>query len=91
METDSRKIRQVCREVIRDLDPDKLAYAIQLPDMVTGMKKTFVRYGIEYTKDVHNDFVFFVNGHLSGNPDIEYEWNERQYDNFVKFSPIPQD
>lgn len=87
--TDAR-IRQVCRALVMDLDPDKLAYVIQFPDMVDGIKKSFIRYGIEYNEAVHQELVEIVESRLMSNPDIEYEWNERQYDNFVKYKPIAE-
>lgn len=85
--TDAR-IRQVCRALVMDLPDHKLAYVIQDPSMVQGIKKNFIHYGIEYNEAVHQELVEIVETKLAGTSDIEYEWNELQYEYFVKYKPI---
>ena len=77
------KVKKVIESLI-DIKFDKLIYAISQPSFVKGLKDTFSHYGIEYTREVHEMLVDAVQTKLVG-PDIEYEWTQKQYDNFVVF------
>lgn len=75
-------------DILIDIPPLKLAYILCHKDMVKGLVGTFPRYGIEYTKEVHEALVCAVQDKLAGSPDVEYEWSENQYKNFVKFEGV---
>ena len=79
--------RQVIRTLIKDFPPHKLAYMLQHPDLVNGLKKNLVPYGVTYDRSVHDELVDLVDTHLGGG-EVEFEWNELQYEHFVQFKEI---
>jgi hypothetical protein len=81
------KLQKIIADLI-DIPRHKLGYAISYKELAYGMKATILRYGIPYTKEVHDELVEMVGAKLSGNEDIEYDWTEAQYENFVKFEEI---
>ena len=78
------KVEKIIQDLI-DIPAHKLLYVLEHSDLIEGMRKTFIRYGIEYDRDVHDTLVDMVGEKISGNPDIEFEWSETQYENFVKW------
>jgi hypothetical protein len=80
---DHYKVNKVIKDLI-NLKHDKLIYVISQPTLVQGLRDMFPHYGIEYTREVHEMLVEAVQTKLVG-PDIEYEWTQTQYDNFVVF------
>lgn len=81
------KLEKVIAELI-DFPKHKLSYAIHCKDLVKGLKLTIVRYGFPYTKEVHNTLVEMVSIRLADNVDIEYDWTEEEYENFVKYEGV---
>lgn len=84
---DEKKLRKVIARLI-DIPRHKLAYALCYKCLADGLKLTVTRYGFDYTKDVHEVLVDMVGVKLEGNEDIEYEWSETEYENFVKYEPL---
>lgn len=84
---DEKKLRKVIKDLI-DIPRHKLGYAIAYKDLAIGLKLTITRYGFDYTQDVHEVLVEMVGAKLEGNEDIEYEWSETEYENFVKYEPL---
>jgi len=84
---DEKKLRKVIARLI-DIPRHKLGYVLAYKDLVLGLKLTITRYGFDYTQDVHDVLVDMVGVKLEGNEDIEYEWSELQYENFVKYEPL---
>lgn len=77
-------IRNVVRSLIRDLPPHKLVYVIQHRTLVAGIWGNIEAYGIPYSKENHEILIDLVQTALNG-PDIEREWTEEEYNNFVCF------
>jgi len=74
-------------KVINDLisiDNHKLKYIISHSTLVKGLRDTFPHYGIEYTEEVHEMLIEAVQTKLEGS-DMEREWTEEEYKNFVIF------
>jgi hypothetical protein len=69
-----------------DIPNHKILYLINC-SMACGLRETIPRYGITYTKAVHDTLVEAVQYRLTHGNDIEYEWSERQYNNFVMWKP----
>ncbi len=84
---DEKKLRKVIRGQI-DIPRHKLSQAISNKGLADGLKLTITRYGFDYTQDVHEVLVDMVGVKLADNEDIEYEWSEAEYDNFVKYEPL---
>ena len=82
------KLEKVIANQIDNLPRHKLAYLIHSKDLVKGLKLTIVRYGFPYTKEVHETLVDMVGVRLTDNPDIECEWSEEEYENFVKYEGV---
>jgi hypothetical protein len=66
---------------------DKLRQVISEKSLVVGLWGLINAYGVEYNKENHEELVEIVQTVLVGSEDIEMEWTERQYDNFVVFDP----
>jgi hypothetical protein len=84
---DEKKLRKVIQGLI-DIPSHKLGYVVAYKDLGDGLKLTITRYGFDYTQDVHDVLVDMVGAKLEGNEEIEYEWSEHQYENFVKYEPL---
>lgn len=85
------KLEKVISKEIDDLPKHKLAYVIHNKDLVKGLKLTIVKYGFPYTKEVHETLVDMVSIRLADNIDIEYDWSEEEFENFVKFEGVPNE
>jgi len=60
----------------------KLIYILDT-HLFVGMRDCFPHYGIIYTQKVHETLVEAVRQRLMDGADVEYEWSESQYNNFV--------
>jgi hypothetical protein len=69
-----------------DIPNYKLTYIIRLKEYVKGIWDTLARYGIEHTQENYEIFIELVQTKLEGSPDIEREWTEDEYNNFVLFN-----
>lgn len=65
----------------------KIAYVIKSQEFATGLRDHISAYGIRYTRVVHDTLVEAVQQRLTHGNDIEYEWSEEQYNNFVVWKP----
>lgn len=83
-----KKLERVINRLI-DIPAAKLAYAIADKELALGLKRHIPRYGFQYTKEVHDLLVEKVGEKLAdwqyGTTAIEFEWDEKQSENFVKF------
>ena len=80
-----RKIERIMYEHI-NLPNRKLLYVIANKELVAALWASLGRHGIPFTLNNHNTLVECVQTKLEGSPDIEREWSEKEYDNFVMFS-----
>jgi len=69
-----------------DMPNHKILYLINC-SLASGLRENIPRYGITYTKAVHDTLVEAVQYQLTFGNDIEYEWTEQQYLNFVMWKP----
>lgn len=65
----------------------KLLYVIK-SEFAQGIRDCIPHYGIRYTKEVHETLVEAVRQRLMDGADVEYEWTEEQYENFVVWKPV---
>ena len=72
-------------KMLIDVPNHKLAYVLKIQEYVKGMWDTAARYGIEHTKENHELLVDLVQEKLEG-PNLEREWTEEEYENFVVFN-----
>ena len=70
-------------KMLIDIPSYKLKYALHAKTLVEGLWKNLKAYGIEHTKENHELLVDLVQTKLVGSEDIEYEWSEDEYMNFV--------
>lgn len=77
------KIKRLMLQMI-DLPDHKLKYVIHSKTLVDGLWGNLAAYGVQRTKENHELLVELVQEKLEG-PDIEREWTEEEYNNFVKF------
>lgn len=81
----AKRIESVINSIISGIPDHKLTYVINTT-FAQGIREAFNHYGIKYIKPVHDTLVEAVQIKLEG-PNIEREWTEREYDNFVKWKP----
>jgi hypothetical protein len=67
-----------------DFPPHKIHYVIRLKDYNDGIWETLKCYNIPHTKETHEMLVEVVQDILVG-PDLECEWTEEEYENFVRY------
>jgi hypothetical protein len=67
-----------------ELPAHKLEYVLHTKTFVDGLWGCLKAYGIEHTKENHELLVELVQTKLEG-PDLEREWSEEEYENFVVF------
>lgn len=84
MVTEQQKIK-VMNSMI-DMPKHKLLYILPRKDYVAGMWDHLKRYGIEFSKENHELLVEQVQTKIEGTSEIEREWTEPEYDNFVMYS-----
>lgn len=77
------KLRKVIAMQINSLSNPKLIYIIRLKEYVKGLWDTLHAYGIDFSKENHEILVDMVQEKLNG--DIEREWSEDEYQNFVQY------
>jgi hypothetical protein len=77
-------IRKVIAIQIDSLPNYKLIYILRLKEYVKGIWQTIHAYGIPFSKENHEILVEMVQEKLEG-PDIEREWSEDEYQNFVQY------
>jgi hypothetical protein len=70
-------------EMLIDLPNHKLKYVLHAKTLVEGLWGNLAAYGIKHTKENHDLLVELVQTKLVGSEDIEYEWSEEEYENFV--------
>jgi hypothetical protein len=83
----TKKIMTSIMKTVLDMRPDKLRQVISEPTLVAGLWGTLAAYGVPRTPENHAVLVDFVEMLLVGGADLEYDWTERQYANFVTFDP----
>jgi hypothetical protein len=76
-------IARVMRNLF-DMPVHKIHYVIRLKDYNEGIWETLRRYNIPHTKENHELLVEIVQTLLVG-PDLECEWTEAEYENFVQY------
>jgi hypothetical protein len=81
------KLEKVIHNLIDDIPEPKLRRAIRTSSLVKGIWGMIKAYGIPYSKENHETLVDLVQNKLAG-PDIEVEWTEEQYNNFVCYNEI---
>jgi hypothetical protein len=69
-----------------DIPRHKLEYVLHTKVLVDGLWSCLKAYGIEHTKENHDLLLELVQTKLEG-PDLEREWTEEEYENFVVFNP----
>lgn len=67
-----------------DMPLHKIEYVIRNLSLVEGLWGCLERYGITYSKENHELLIELVQDKLEG-PDLEREWTEDEYNNFVLF------
>jgi hypothetical protein len=67
-----------------DIPRHKILYIIRLKEYVKGIWGHLNAYGIPFSKENHEELVEYVQTILEG-PDLEREWTEEEYDNFVMY------
>ena len=77
-------IRKVISMQIDSLPGHKLLYIIRLKEYVKGIWGILHAYDIPFSKENHEILVEMVQEKLVG-PDIEREWTEDEYQNFVQY------
>jgi len=83
---DVKQVKRIMLNAI-DMRASKLRQVISEKELVIGLWGYITRYGVFYTQENHEVLVDVVQTVLVGSEDIEMEWTERQYENFVKFDP----
>lgn len=68
-----------------DIPNRKIEYVIHSKVLVDGIWDCLSHYGISHNETNHELLVELVQTKLVGNEDIEREWSEEEYNNFVKF------
>ena len=81
--SNTEKLKRVIKGLI-DIPDHKLEYVLGRENWTPAMWETIERYGIPFTKENHEIFVEMVQDKLEG-PDIEREWTENEYNNFVMY------
>ena len=67
-----------------DFHKHKLEYILHSKALVDGLWSSLKAYGIDHNIENHILLVDLVQTKLEG-PDLEMEWTELEYENFVKF------
>ena len=80
----NNKVNKLIYDLL-NLPKHKIEYLIKNKTLVKGFIDTFSHYGIEYTQEVHEIVIEAVQEKLEG-LDIEREWSEEEYENFVLLS-----
>lgn len=70
---------------LTDFPKHKLLYILHSQVLVDGLWSNIAAYGIKHTKENHELLVELVQTKLVGSEDIEYEWSEEEYKNFVEW------
>jgi len=81
------KIKKLMVFLINDLPNHKLIYIIRNKEYVTGIWGCLHAYGLAYSKENHEVLIDVVQDKLEG-CDIEREWSEDEYNNFVLYSEV---
>jgi hypothetical protein len=68
-----------------DIPNRKIEYVIHSKVLVDGLWDCLSHYGVVHNKANHELLVELVQTKLVGNEDIEREWSEEEYINFVQF------
>jgi hypothetical protein len=68
-----------------DMPIHKIRYIIRLKTYVDGIWEYLSRYDVEHSKENHELFVEIVQEKIMGTSEIECEWTENEYENFVEF------
>lgn len=69
-----------------DMPDRKIIYVIGHRALVAGLWGHLNAFGLPYTKENHELLVEVVQTRLEG-PDLEREWSEPEYTNFVQWEP----
>jgi len=78
------KIIQVMVDMI-DMPNHKLLHVINHSSLINGIWSTLKKYNIPHTEENHNMLVELVEDKLMDGSDMEREWSEYEYENFVKY------
>lgn len=81
----AHKVVKIILEFI-EMPNHKLLYMLNT-HFLQGMRECFPHYGIIYTQKVHATLVEAVQQRLMDGADVEIEWTETQYNNFVVWKP----
>jgi hypothetical protein len=87
LDISKRIIYSVVKLATYELASYKIEYIIRHKSYACGIWGILIRHGVEYTKENHELLVEIIQSRLVGSDDIEYEWTEEQYTNFVLFDP----
>jgi hypothetical protein len=74
---------RVMRNLI-NMPERKIRYVIRLKSYNDGIWEILGHYNIPHTKETHEMLVEIVQDLLVG-PDLEVEWTEDEYENFVRY------
>lgn len=69
---------------LQDMPKHKLVYLIERKEMVKSIWANLNHYGIEFNTVNHELLIDVVQFLLEG-PDLEREWSEAEYENFVQY------
>lgn len=79
------KLSEFINDLI-DIPKHKLKYVLET-DFVKGLRDSISNCGVKYTEKVHEKLVEAVQKRLMDGADVEYDWTEKQYENFVCWKP----